>query len=74
MADGAFLDAFHAVGADYPYIDKKDIFVDNLAMALAMNPAQFGCSFTTESVWRYHLRCDGRSCWGTGRGSWGKCW
>lgn len=41
MADGAFLDAFHSIGANYPYIEKKDIFVDNLAMALAMNPNQF---------------------------------
>ena len=41
MADGAFLDAFHAIGANYPYIEKKDLFVDNLAMALAMKPAQF---------------------------------
>lgn len=41
LADGAFLDAFHSIGENYPYIDKQDIFVDNLAMALAMNPNQF---------------------------------
>ena len=41
MADGAFLDAFHSIGASYPYIEKQDIFVDNLAMALAMDPHHF---------------------------------
>lgn len=41
MADGAFLDAFSQIGAEYPYIEKKDIFIDNLAMALAMDPTQF---------------------------------
>ena len=41
LADGAFLDAFYATGAEYPFIEKKDIFIDNLAMELAMNPGQF---------------------------------
>ena len=42
MADGAFLDAFHEIGARYPFIEKKDILIDRLAMELAMNPNQFG--------------------------------
>ncbi len=41
MADGAFLDAFNQVAAEYPYIESKDIFVDNLAMSLAMHPEDF---------------------------------
>ncbi|MBM76696.1 MAG: isocitrate dehydrogenase [Proteobacteria bacterium] len=41
MADGAFLDAFKDVASEYPYIQSEDIFVDNLAMALAMNPDNF---------------------------------
>ncbi len=41
MADGAFVDAFQSVAAEYPYIESNDIYVDNLAMALAMDPTQF---------------------------------
>lgn len=40
MADGAFLDAFYSIGEMYPYIEKDDAFVDNLAMALAMDPTR----------------------------------
>ncbi|MCB9780669.1 MAG: isocitrate/isopropylmalate dehydrogenase family protein [Alphaproteobacteria bacterium] len=41
MADGAFLDAFHAIGAEYPFIEKDDLPVDNLAFALAQDPGPF---------------------------------
>jgi len=41
MADGAFLDAFRTVGADYPFINQDDMPVDNLAMALAQDPSPF---------------------------------
>ena len=41
LADGAFLDAFHSIGSQYPYIEKKEIFIDNLAMELAMDPTRF---------------------------------
>jgi isocitrate dehydrogenase (NAD+) len=41
MADGAFLDAFRDVGADYPFIKQSDMPIDRLAMALAMEPRDF---------------------------------
>lgn len=41
LADGAFLDAFRRVGEDYPFIDQQDVLIDNLAMALAQDPAPF---------------------------------
>jgi isocitrate dehydrogenase (NAD+) len=41
MADGAFLDAFQKIAFEYPYIESKDIYVDNLAMQLAMDPTRF---------------------------------
>jgi len=41
MADGAFLDAFYGVGDSYPFLEKKDILVDNLAFELANDPIGF---------------------------------
>ena len=41
LADGAFLDAFRQVGADYPYIEKKAMPVDNLGFELALDPTRF---------------------------------
>lgn len=41
MADGAFEDAFKAVGAEYPYIEKGVLPVDNLAFQLAQDPTAF---------------------------------
>ena len=41
MADGAFLEAFNQVGADYPFMQQGDMPVDRLAMALAMDPTAF---------------------------------
>ena len=41
MADGAFLDAFERVGAEYPYIEKRALPVDALAFELAQNPSPY---------------------------------
>ncbi len=41
MADGAFVDAFHAVGADYPFVEQGDLPVDTLAFELARDPDPF---------------------------------
>jgi isocitrate dehydrogenase (NAD+) len=41
LADGAFLDAFRTVGAEYPYLEKCDKPVDNLAFELALDPTRF---------------------------------
>ncbi|MEC7240388.1 MAG: isocitrate/isopropylmalate dehydrogenase family protein [Myxococcota bacterium] len=41
MADGAFLEAFQQIGADYPFIEQGDLPIDRLAMALAIDPTQF---------------------------------
>jgi len=41
LADGAFLDAFRQIGADYPYIEKRDLPVDNLGFELAQDPSGF---------------------------------
>jgi len=41
LSDGAFHDAFHAVGAEYPFIQRHDLPVDNLAFQLALDPRGF---------------------------------
>jgi isocitrate dehydrogenase (NAD+) len=41
LADGAFLDAFRAVGAEYPFLEKADIAVDTLSYELALDPLRF---------------------------------
>jgi len=41
LADGAFHRAFHEIGAEYPYIEKRDMPVDNLGLHLAMDPTGF---------------------------------
>ena len=41
LADGAFVDAFYAVASEYPFIESGDLYVDNLSMALAMDPRPF---------------------------------
>ena len=41
LADGAFVDAFQSVGADYPFIEQDEMLIDNLSMALAMDPEPF---------------------------------
>ncbi len=41
LADGAFVDAFTNVGAQYPFIEQHEMPVDNLAFALALDPSGF---------------------------------
>jgi len=41
LADGAFIDAFKAIGADYPFIAQETLPIDNLSMALAQEPNNF---------------------------------
>lgn len=41
LADGAFMDAFRSIGADYPFIEQATLPIDNLAMALAQDPSNF---------------------------------
>ncbi|HJN77770.1 MAG TPA: isocitrate/isopropylmalate dehydrogenase family protein [Myxococcota bacterium] len=41
LTDGAFVDAFHSVGSDYPFIEQDSLPVDNLAMQLAQDPTGF---------------------------------
>ena len=41
LADGAFVDAFYQIGAGYPFIEKADLPVDNLAFQLAQDPSAF---------------------------------
>ena len=41
LADGAFVDAFGKIGADYPFIQQQLMDVDNLSMALALDPTRF---------------------------------
>ncbi len=41
LADGAFLDAFRQVGSEYPFIERLDVAVDDLALMLAMDPSTF---------------------------------
>lgn len=39
--DGAFVDAFFAVGKDYPFIAQDELALDDLALGLAQDPTQF---------------------------------
>ncbi|MEL6348123.1 MAG: isocitrate/isopropylmalate dehydrogenase family protein [Myxococcota bacterium] len=41
MADGAFLDAFYSIGAEYPFIEKRDMPLDNLAFEMAQDPTRY---------------------------------
>lgn len=41
MADGAFLDAFRAVGREYPFIEQLDLGVDSLSLLLPQDPSRF---------------------------------
>jgi len=43
MTDGLFLDAFREAAKKYPEMETDDIIVDNCAMQLVRNPAQFDC-------------------------------
>ncbi len=41
LADGAFLAAFRAVGAEYPFLEQLDMGVDTLSLLLPMDPTRF---------------------------------
>lgn len=41
LSDGAFVSAFYAVGEEYPFLEKGDMPVDNLAFELARDPSGF---------------------------------
>lgn len=41
LTDGAFVDAFFAVGQDYPFIQQEALTLDEVAMGLAEDPAHF---------------------------------
>ena len=40
-ADGAFVDAFHRIGEDYPFIEQEEMALDQVAMQLAHDPSVF---------------------------------
>lgn len=40
-ADGAFVDAFHKIGEDYPFIEQEEMALDQVAMQLAQDPSVF---------------------------------
>lgn len=39
--DGAFVDAFYRVGAEYPFVQQDEIALDDLALGLASDPSRF---------------------------------
>jgi isocitrate dehydrogenase (NAD+) len=41
LGDGAFVDAFFEVGGDYPFIEQDQASLDQVAMALAQDPAAY---------------------------------
>jgi isocitrate dehydrogenase (NAD+) len=41
LADGAFLDAFNKVGAEYPYIQQADMPLDSLGFLMAQDPTPY---------------------------------
>lgn len=41
LADGAFLDAFNKIGAEYPYIQKADMPLDSLGFLMAQDPTPY---------------------------------
>ncbi|MCB9677258.1 MAG: NAD-dependent isocitrate dehydrogenase [Alphaproteobacteria bacterium] len=40
-ADGAFVEAFETIGAEYPFITQESATLDDVAMGLAQDPSQF---------------------------------
>lgn len=40
-SDGAFVDAFHNVGKDYPFIRQNECSLDEVSMRLAADPSEF---------------------------------
>lgn len=41
LADGAFVDAFHEVGREYPFIQQEELALDDVCMGLASDPSRF---------------------------------
>lgn len=41
LADGAFVDAFHRVGQDYPFIAQEEVTLDDLCLGLVQEPTHF---------------------------------
>jgi isocitrate dehydrogenase (NAD+) len=41
LADGLFLDAFKAIGANYPDLEQRDLIVDNCCMQMVLRPQRF---------------------------------
>ena len=41
LTDGAFVDAFWQVGADYPFIQQEEAALDEVCMRLAQDPSEF---------------------------------
>jgi isocitrate dehydrogenase (NAD+) len=41
LADGLFLDAFRAIGTEYPDLAKRELIVDNCCMQMVSRPSQF---------------------------------
>jgi isocitrate dehydrogenase (NAD+) len=41
LTDGAFVDAFHEVGADYPFIRQEEAALDDVCMGLAQDPTRY---------------------------------
>ncbi len=41
LADGAFVEAFHRVGQDFPFIEQDEATIDDISMGLAADPNQY---------------------------------
>ena len=41
LADGAFVEAFEAVGEEYPFIEQESLALDDVCMGLAEDPSRF---------------------------------
>jgi len=41
LADGAFLDAFYRLGAEFPFIEKADMPLDSMAFSMAQDPSPY---------------------------------
>jgi isocitrate dehydrogenase (NAD+) len=41
LADGAFVDAFHRVGQDYPFIEQDEVSLDDLCLGMVQDPEQY---------------------------------
>ncbi|TNE90278.1 MAG: NAD-dependent isocitrate dehydrogenase [Deltaproteobacteria bacterium] len=41
LADGAFVEAFHNIGKEYPFIQQEELALDDVCMGLASDPSEF---------------------------------